>query len=77
MRVLPDYPREGYTFSAVDWSPDGRLVAGMLRTPADERSGITVFDLERDVYEELTEKIHRSGGSVGRTELDTELGGNT
>jgi serine/threonine protein kinase/Tol biopolymer transport system component len=55
LRVLPDFPREGSTFVPVDWSPDGRLVAGMLRTPADERSGITLFDLDQDAYVELTD----------------------
>lgn len=39
---------------AVDWSPDGRLVAGMLQTRTDERSGITLFDLEEDAYIRLT-----------------------
>lgn len=55
IRELPDYPLQGYVFVAVDWSPDGRYVAGMIRTPADERSGITVFDLERDEYVDLVD----------------------
>jgi len=55
LRELPDFDREGYVFVGVDWSPDGRYVAGMLRTPADERSGITLFDLERDAYVELAD----------------------
>ena len=54
-RTLPDFDPAGSTFVPVDWSPDGRLVAGMLRTPADERSGITLFDLEQGAYVELTD----------------------
>jgi serine/threonine protein kinase/Tol biopolymer transport system component len=55
VQVLPDYAREGYTFVAVDWSPDGRYLAGHLRTPADERSGISLFDLEKEAYVDLVD----------------------
>ena len=58
VRELPDFDREGYTFVPVDWSPDGRFIAGMLRTPDERRSGITLFDLEKNEYRQLTEFGH-------------------
>ena len=54
LRELPAFDEDGSVFVPVAWSPDGRFVAGMLRTRTDERSGITLFDLEEDLYVRLT-----------------------
>ena len=50
LRELPSYPTHPDGFVALDWSADGRSIAGMLVSPAGERGGIAAFDLEDDTY---------------------------
>jgi Tol biopolymer transport system component/predicted Ser/Thr protein kinase len=43
------------SFVALDWSADGRSIAGMVVSEGGERSGIAVYDLERESYATLAE----------------------
>jgi Tol biopolymer transport system component len=50
---LPQYSPDPDGFNPLDWSADGRWIAGMLVSPAGDRSGVGVFDLEQDAYERV------------------------
>jgi TolB protein len=55
LRELPPYDPKGDSFDAFSWCPDGRFIAGYLTSLAGQRSGITLFDLERNAYVKLTD----------------------
>jgi Tol biopolymer transport system component/predicted Ser/Thr protein kinase len=53
LEELPAFSPGGDSFVPLDWSADGRSIAGMRVSPAGERAGIAVYDLERRSYESL------------------------
>lgn len=50
LRELPPFPTRGKSFVPLDWADDGHSIAGMLVSPAGERSGVAVYDLDRNGY---------------------------
>jgi eukaryotic-like serine/threonine-protein kinase len=55
LRELPPFSPEPNGFEPLDWSADGRSIAGMLVSPAGERGGIAIHDLEQGVYRTLVD----------------------
>ncbi len=43
--VLPGTVLDGARFFPTSWSPDGRALAGYLRTPAGTRAGVAVYEV--------------------------------
>jgi len=52
---LPRWSKDGETFYAWSWSPDGRKIAGFLQRVDGTYPGIVLYDLASHTYEKLNE----------------------
>lgn len=54
-QTLPPYPAADVSFSARDWSKDGKKLLGVFFSPNLSERGIGAFDFETSKYEKITD----------------------